>query len=486
MLVRAAERAASLGATGEAERAFQRAAELTDDELARAELLERAGVAAYVGGRADAAAGDFDRAIALFEAGGATHPAARVAARAAEVAWDRGRLEQGLESMDRAFAVLAEEEPDADLAALAAQIGRFMLFAGQGDLALARLERALEIAEMLTLPETLSQALNTKGVLLQSRGRTTEGRGLIRVALAIALENDKPSAALRAYYNLADLCVQVDRAQEGLTLAREGLELARRVGNRYWEQSFLGFAYPSYVLGDWDEVVGRESGLPEDDWTQVRIAFGTLLTSIVPARLHRGQLEAAEPFRSFVADLESSADLQELAQGRLAEAAFSFAACRYDEALASAMLALEARHAMGVNFEASKEAFVLALDSALALGDTGRAEDLLALVDGLSVGHSSPSLRAQSDRFHARLAAVQGDAAEASLRFERAADLFRELGYPFYLARVLLETGEWLSGQGRAGEAEPLLAEAGELFRGLKALPWLERAAQASTGASGA
>src|SRR5262249_7361415 len=154
---------------------------LTDDTLERGELLERAGTAAYVSGRADDAASCFERATECFDLVGATHPAARVAARAAEVSWDRGRLGQGLESMDRAFAVLNREEPDADLAALAAQLGRFMFFAGQGELAADRLESALEIAERLSLSETLSQALNTKGLVLCSRGRFAEGIGLLRL-----------------------------------------------------------------------------------------------------------------------------------------------------------------------------------------------------------------------------------------------------------------------------------------------------------------
>jgi hypothetical protein len=45
-----------------------------------------------------------------------------------------------------------------------------------------------------------------------------------------------------------------------------------------------------------------------------------------------------------------------------------------------------------------------------------------------------------------------------------------------------LEHGEWLVGQARADEAEPLLAEAGEIFERLEARPWLERVTQASRG----
>ena len=147
---------------------------------------------AYAGARADEAAAHFEHSIALLENAGATHAAARVSARLAEVMWDRGRLEQGLERMDTAFQVLVREEPDADLAALAAQIGRFMFF--HGDLALARerVEIALDMAEALSLPEVLSQALNTKAIILIAHERPREGLTLLRYALEVALENDKP------------------------------------------------------------------------------------------------------------------------------------------------------------------------------------------------------------------------------------------------------------------------------------------------------
>jgi hypothetical protein len=66
--------------------------------------------------------------------------------------------------------------------------------------------------------------------------------------------------------------------------------------------------------------------------------------------------------------------------------------------------------------------------------------------------------------------------------FKTAAGMLRELGVPFWLAVGLLEHGEWLAEQGDAERAQPLLAEAGEIFQGLGARPWLERlAAQAAS-----
>jgi len=103
-------------------------------------------------------------------------------------------------------------------------------------------------------------------------------------------------------------------------------------------------------------------------------------------------------------------------------------------------------------------------------------EELLTSIETVPAGSRPPYLDAQARRFRARLA---GDGAG----FEAAAEQFRELGITFWLAVTLLEHAEQLFGQGQPSQAEPLLAEAGEIFERLQARPWLERTAQlASAG----
>src|SRR5207247_1551687 len=126
--------------------------------------------------------------IELFEGEGQTHPGARVSARLGESMWDHGRFAEALDRMDRSFQVLSAEEQDEDLALLAAQLGRMEFFAGRIDVAEERVETAIDIAESLWLPEILSHALNTKGVILYtSRGRRRQGYALLKYALEIAL-----------------------------------------------------------------------------------------------------------------------------------------------------------------------------------------------------------------------------------------------------------------------------------------------------------
>jgi tetratricopeptide (TPR) repeat protein len=180
------------------------------------------------------------------------------------------------------------------------------------------------------------------------------------------------------------------------------------------------------------------------------------------------------------AELEASADQQEQAQVRFAEAALHLAEGRNAESLLSAEAAFEKRHVLGVGFEAVKESFVVAVEAALALEDLSRADALLTVVEALPAGAATPFLHAQSSRFRARLASRRGDADEAERLFKRATGAFRELGIPFYLAVSLLEQGEWLGSRNRADEAEPPLAEARDVFESLQARPWLERVAGAA------
>ena len=153
MLTRAGERAASLAANDEAQHYFERAAELAEEPLAEAALRERAGQTARSSGRAEQAQAHFGRALELYEAQGLTHPAARASASLGVVEWRLGRLEEAVERMEEAFAVLTGDEPDADLATLAAELGRLHFFKGEIDLAAERIDTAIEIAESLWLPE---------------------------------------------------------------------------------------------------------------------------------------------------------------------------------------------------------------------------------------------------------------------------------------------------------------------------------------------
>jgi tetratricopeptide (TPR) repeat protein len=378
--------------------------------------------------------------------------------------------------MDRAFDVLATEAQDEDLAALAAQLGRFLFFAGDVSRAMERIERALEMAEVLDLPEVLSHALNTKGLILHSVSRTTESLALVRTALAVALEHDKPSAALRAYNNLADLTQNADRYAEAKQYLEDGLTLARRVGNRYWETILLGFAYPNFALGRWDETVRMMSELPPEWFSHTRAAFNQGYVAFgVAVHVHRGDLDAAAMHLKRFAELESSADVQDTTEYACGEAYLLLAEGDAEGSLRCAEDAISGQRALSLVDHRVKDSVVTAVEAAFGMGDLAKVEELLDMVRSLPPGRRTPFLEAHSSRLGARLSALRDDGGDVASGFKGAIGLFREIGVPFWMAVTLLEHGEWLTGQDRADDATTSLTEAREIFERLEARPWLER-----------
>jgi class 3 adenylate cyclase/tetratricopeptide (TPR) repeat protein len=486
MLERAGERAGSLAAPSEAIHYFERAADLADETAVRAELIERAGSAARAAGDTDGAIERFERAVALFEGEGLSHPAARVSAALGVLMWQRGRLTEAVDRMERSYEVLATEEPDEDFATLATDLARLDFFAGRIDLSFERAEVAIDIAEALWLPDVLSNALNTKALVLYSaRGRRHEAYALLRYALEVAVENDLPSATHRSMFNLADLAAQADRYQEARDYVEQGLAFNRRLGNRANEWQFLGQVYPHFALGEWDELLALVTAIPIDKVEEHRLAAGALLLCAPMVHIHRGDLDAAETALAIFPNIDASADVQEIATYATGRAVMHQARGRDVEALAAARESLALVDDTGPAAEQSKEAFVIALEAAFAIDDLGTVDDLLATIEAYPPGVQPQFLQAHAMRFRARLADRRGNVPGVDALFKGAAGLFREIAVPFYMAVTLLEHGEWLAREGRTGDAGPLLHEAREVFERLLAKPWLERLGQTADAASG-
>ena len=476
-LTRAGRRASALAANGQAQRYFEQAAELADEPTAQAELLEQAGIAADDDGRAGDAIPLLERAIALWSEEGLTHPAARVEARLGLACFNHGQIDAATERMSRSFEVLRQDEPDADLALLAAQLGRFR-FLQDDDVhgALEPLEFALEVAEALLLPGVLSDALNTKALIATQLGRREEGLGLMRHALTVALESDRAENILRARFNLAFLAACRDRRDEAEALDAEGLELARRLGNRQWEQSFVSHSRANrFFMGQWDGIEPPVEELQAHEWDalvwSLRLDFAGLL---VPMHVVRGRLDEAREILRHVPS-ERRAESQERSGIAIGRAMLAYGEGRYDEALALMAEAADPAGTVGTDHPYFKQALAGSLDVALALDDLSRVEPIFDRARALPPSQRQPFVGAQLERYDAHLAARSGDSETADRRFRRAAADHREAVLPLWLAAVLLEHAEWLSSEGRADEGEPLLVEAREIFMSLEAAPWLDR-----------
>jgi class 3 adenylate cyclase/tetratricopeptide (TPR) repeat protein len=483
LLVRAAERAASLGASENAQRYIEQALDLPESPLRSAELHERAGQMATLGGRAPEARAHFEAAIEGFEGMGLTHPAARVRSHLGLLTWQQeGDIAKAIATMESAFDVLAADERDADLAQLAVSLARPLFFTGRQDEAMTRNELALEIAESLELPEVLSHGLNTKALILSARGRPEEAWLLMRHALEVALTHDLSTAAIRGYINSTALVSMRNREREAFELTLKGRELARKVGDRDSE-AFLETWVLSIqeTLGEWDAVMA-EGHPPEGDGGDRRDVFK--YTSVVGVLAARGELEEARRRLEAIRPLADMEEAQNRAGFKAMEANVLMAEGRSGEALSAAEDVISVREDVAGGLTTLGFGYALALEAAFALGDVAKADELLAIVEHLPPGELNPFLRATGARFTAQRAARDRDGHTAEAGFSAAARIFREIEYSFDLAVVLLEHAEWLAEVGRLDDAAPLAAEAREIFERLRATPYIERLDRLPVGAT--
>ena len=296
MLARGGERTASLAASAEAQRYFEQAAGL-EDNTSVARPPPRAG-------RPDGLAGwakrPTPRDTSSEQSRGSPRPETaterpRCSARLADVDFGRGHLDKAIERMEKAYEVLSDDEPDEDLAILAAQLGRLLYLRGDLQRSSDPIEAALEIGETLGLPEVVSQALNTKGMIAGLRSHPVEAKALLRMALEVALENDLPQGALRAYINLGAVLTFTDDLRAAIEATDNGAALARKVGDHFWERAlFAAPIEPLVMTGEWDLALLRCEEVLET--VSPDIAGETFLELFPAVHVHvqRGDLRRAD------------------------------------------------------------------------------------------------------------------------------------------------------------------------------------------------
>jgi len=338
------------------------------------------------------------------------------------------------------------------------------------------------------LPAVLSEAFQTQALISLSRQRNEEAVAFIKHALELALNNDISSTALRAFTNLGEVLNSRDRYEEALDNYRRGMALAQKVGDRSFQSSLLSEAAFTLVrLGRWDEALELAVQVPDLGRGNNRTM--SLWQALVEVHVHRGKLAEAPDLLSLHAQAESSADVQDRSIWAAVTAMVALSQGDAERARALAEEGLRAAEQLGGS-QAIRSGVVIAMESAFAQGDLNRVEELLGTLQGLSRGVIPPVLRAQRERFGARLAAARGHAEAVEDGFMAAASVFGEVGVVFSQAVTRLELAEWLIEQDRAEEAEPLLEQAGAVFEGLEARPWLERLSRSArpeaalTGAS--
>ncbi|HEX4011565.1 MAG TPA: adenylate/guanylate cyclase domain-containing protein [Solirubrobacteraceae bacterium] len=462
-LAEAGRRALSLALGPEAQRAFDRGAELAEDGATRAALLHQAGQAAVQAANYQAGRERLDQAVALFEALGDPEASARSMVVLADALSREDRLEEAIELNRRAVSGLSDGS--SEKASALASLSVHLAFRGDLDEAFEAADAALAIAEPSQEWLTVCYAFTTLSYVRHRQGRSEEAIALRERCLSLALEHELGAQAVRAHNNLADLWLQQDRFGDALTIIERGLALAQSRGDRRWEQALtLNATTARIARGDWEQLPPvADDGLP----AVAPLFRRAYLPALARIQAARGDIAAIERTLRLAETEEDSINLEYAAGPNVARAIVLNGLGRHAEALEAAMPIATGSPAEIVN-EDRREAYLEAGHAALALDDPDALETLISFANDLPPAQRSPLIRAGAARFEGLLAARRDDSRTAQERLSAAIRELRAIDAPFVLAQVLLEQAEL---RGDADEAE----EAQAIFERLRATPWLER-----------
>jgi class 3 adenylate cyclase/tetratricopeptide (TPR) repeat protein len=464
----AVERASALGAHEQAVAFVEQGLSVTQDPAERAELLERAARSSAALARYDAGNGYAQSAIDARREAGDLLAVGRARIILGETLLDASRIPDAIASLDEALTELEGLGPVEGVqdvkAAVRAQLSRGLMRRGDDQRAIAVADAALAWAEPHNLEAIIADLFNNKGAALSNVGRRREAVALMAEAIRLADAGGFLNASLRARNNLGSVLVDDDPARS-LEIAREGRELALRVGNRGMANWLCGStAFWAYTAGsEWDaELALLDEALAATGATGPADRHRMLGTATI-IRVARGE-DATAPIAELedlfaqVGDPSARLGLAFVRgtwaadQGRFAEA--------FDELLQGA----DAFPAYG------QLILPHAMRAALWGGDRSRAGAGVARMEASPFTGRSPTATLTWAR--AGLAAMDGDRSRAVAGFRSAREQQKSLGQEFEVALEILDAIKLMPGE---TEAREWADEARATFERLRATRPLER-----------
>jgi ATP/maltotriose-dependent transcriptional regulator MalT len=262
--VRASRAAAAIHAYADALRQAERAVELWDrvpdaeDRIGTdlVELLRETADAADLSGQSQRAVELARRALERIDERTDPVRAGLVHARLGFYSWLTGESQVMIDEHRRALELIPAEPPSVERARVVGGLASALMPTGR-----YRESRELADEAVATLRATGSRdgearLLNVLGVDLVGLGETEAGLDHLREAVRIAREVGPPETLLSVHHNLAFFLAQTDHLEEGLRVATEGLEEARRVGLALRFGAGLRASAGDILLrsGRWDEA----------------------------------------------------------------------------------------------------------------------------------------------------------------------------------------------------------------------------------------
>jgi ATP/maltotriose-dependent transcriptional regulator MalT len=269
--VRAVQAAECVQAFGEAAHLAERALELWARVEGAQELVGMDHVELMrVTARAHAIGGDWSRGEVLLKKALEQLDPERdrvrysaLLARLGRAQWRLNRGREGLDTSERALAMLLPGEAVSERAVQLSWLARTRVLRGRFRDAVSAAEEALEAAVQAGDADAEGEVLNTLGMAKIALGEVELGIGHLRRAIELGRQGDDLDATATAYANLADLLGLAGRTGEALEVAKEGLELMPRrlMGRRDWME--LTVAEIAFEAGDWELARANLGHVPE-------------------------------------------------------------------------------------------------------------------------------------------------------------------------------------------------------------------------------
>jgi tetratricopeptide (TPR) repeat protein len=489
-LIRAAERAERTGAPALSAASYATAAGLTPPDAADGTdaadgrpsaggLWERAARAADTSADWATAVEHAGRAHDYYLQHGQTRAAARAQATAGRALRRWGHHAQARGQLTAAVEVL-RADPDTDTVYALAQLASLEAAAGSPRADRLSTEALILGQDLGVDAGQLADLFISRAFCLSYAERRPEAIAYLREGARLAGQAGDNFRLGRVLLNLADDLAITDPAAAA-EAARSAAGHLRGAG----DPDFLAYAITNLVqalieLGDWDTA--------EQELT--RAADSDRLADHEHLACYRGWLAAlrgdaatAGTILAALRDLRASEDPQDKAAISTAEAFTAATRAQPRDALRHARAALDHARALGIGHDLLRWAWPLAARSAHELDDTSATGELLALLDGYKPGRLAPMQRAERDLARARLAARDGDQADAA-SFAAAITSLRELSTPYHLAHGLLDHAQFLLRLHDAQAAEAAIDEARDIARNLRCQPLLDRAAHVTSAKS--
>jgi class 3 adenylate cyclase len=462
----AADRAASLGSHEQAVKFLEQALEVATSAEDRVDLHTRAQTSAEQGLDLPTIERHMlGRLAAARELGDRAAIASAIANQAGMLTRLFGAPQRGLEILEQAWQEFADLEQTPAGVRLMANLANCHGTMLNNEAALGWVDRYLPIAERLDLMEWIATGLISRGSTLFRLNRAREALVLLRGGhqLTIALNDrgrERGGRTLLTFYS------QWNDPAEGLALAREGLEIAHRIGSRAYGFQMVGNGSVCALrVGEWPWVADLlEEWIPPEASDAHYTEFFVDRAVLIALRGDDATADIATAARL----RQEMTDPQYESYEHWARAWAAFAARAYSEARREADLA--SRHASYFHPLTSP----LAARAALWSGDADGAQETLNALE--ESGYRGAAVELDMATIRAGIAALDGRGTEALAAYREVLKGWRQAGLAFDEALAVTDMATLLPTAERAlPDVQEAFAWARATLERLGARPILER-----------